>query len=137
MKYSLIQNLFACFVNLYIVSPAYFLTHVDFLSEELTHYSSLFLCMWLCIVFLNNFGRKRRVACVCDESISSIVFIVLLFRDHSLPKIWDKCWFFAVFNFTTIEFTHSFKIKGDYFSAKVYYMYIERAELNNKINSSS
>lgn len=110
-------------------------THLDFLSEELTCYSSLFLPMLLHTVSLKNTllwqGEESRL-CVCVESKSRIVFIVLLCKDHSVLKIWYKWWFFAVFNFIIIEFILYIKIIGDYFNAKLYYMFIEHSELNNK-----
>lgn len=39
-----------------------------------------------------------------------------------------------MFNFIIIEFIYWFKIKGDYFSVKVYYLYfyIKYLEFNNK-----
>lgn len=127
--------LFCQFVEIFGCSVVS-LTHLDFLSGELTCYSSLFLPMWVCTISLKNFllwqGEGSRL-CVCWIQ-SSIVFIVLLCKDHSVLKIWYKRWFFAVFNFITIEFIHWFKIKGDYFSAKVYYLYlyIKHSEFNNK-----
>lgn len=91
MKYTLtkIIGLFCQFIEnfSYLVVSV---THLDFLSEELTCYSSLFLPMLLHTVSLKNIllwqGEESRL-CVCVESKSRIVFIVLLCKDHSVLKI--------------------------------------------------